>query len=53
MRAEILTNIRRTQEGGILVKNIHDEEQSTNIAHEYSLEILTVYISRSFHEKYS
>ena len=44
---------KRVEGGIILVKNIHDEEQSTNIAHEYSLEILTVYISRSFHEKYS
>ena len=39
-------------EAGIFfVKNICDEEQSTNIAHKYLLDILTVYISRSFFVK--
>ena len=42
----------QTATGPERVKNIRDEEQSTNIAHEYSSEILSVYISRSFRESF-
>ena len=43
----------QTATGPERVKNIRDEEQSTNdIAKEYSSEILSVYISRSFLESF-